>query len=488
MDFSEITLKRTSKISFVALVVLLIGSIVFYKERVLFADIAFSAFAIINDGHFLIINNRYGEVIHQLFPYLGAKFHLPLKTILIGYSASFNLIYAIVSAILVYGLKQYRLAVLMAIFYFLMVSVSGLCPSDVSYAVAIMFLFFGVTLHLGHKKIHLVLFLSTFLLLAFITISTHFVVIIPLAFIWSYLIIEKTNWPFQPRMTVLLSALLAAIIAYKYLSTIHGPQSYDNEHLEGMKKLTFQDMFDSFSTPVIKIFLIRCWQNYWVAPLVLITGIVSLIIHKRIFLAVWTLLASVGYFVIMGVSYSTMPFNFLPDEIGKAYQLWHIEIEWSCIGIIVSVPFVFSFLPKIKPTIAVGILASIFLVRLFYMGSYMQDFVWRIRFEEGIMAQMKKKEINNLALHREPERYNQFILDWGMPFETILMSAINGDKPQRTFFFINPDDTQTRDLLKKYPGFYNAYGVLPNYMLNHTYFSVDTTTQYQVMSYETLMK
>ncbi len=488
MDISEITLKRTSKISLAALTILLIGSIVFYKERVLFADIAFSAFAIINDGHFLILNNRYGEVVHQMFPYLGAKLHLPLKTILIGYAASFNLIYVIVSAILVYGLKQYRLAVLMALFYFLIVSASGICANDVSYAVAIMFLFFGITLHLGQKKIHTLLLLGPFLLLAFITISTHFIVIIPLAFIWSYLIIEKTYWPFPPRITALLSSLLVAIIAYKYLSTIHGPQSYDNEHLEGMKKLTFQDMFDSFSTPVIKMFLIRCWQNYWVAPLVLIAGITSLIMDKKIFLAVWTLLACLGYFVIMGVSYSTMPFNFHPEEIGKPYQLWHIEVEWASIGIIAAAPFVFSLLPKIKPAIAMGIVASIFLVRLFYIGSYMQDFTWRIRFEEGIMAQMKKKGINNLALHRNQERFNQFILDWGMPFETILMSALNGDKPQRTFFFINQEDTQTRDLLKKYPGFYNTYGVLPNYLLNQKYFSVDTTTQYQVMGYETFMK
>ena len=158
-----------------------------------------------------------------------------------------------------------------------------------------------------------------FALLAFVTVSTHFVIIIPLAFLWSYLIIEKTHWPFSPQRTIGFSVLLIAMIAFKYLSTIGGPQSYDSDRLEGIKKLTFGDMFESFSTQVVRMFLIRCAQNYWLAPIILVSGIISLIADKKVFLAVWTLLACLGYIVIMGVSYAAAPFDFAPDAIGTAH-------------------------------------------------------------------------------------------------------------------------------------------------------------------------
>lgn len=488
MSISDQSLKKVALISFIALIILLIGSIIFYRERALFADIAYTAFIIINDGTFAIINNRYGEVVHQFIPFIFQKLHLPVKATLIGYSLSFNLIYVIVSALLIFRFRQYRFAVLMGIFYFLLVSASAICANDVSFAVALLFLLLGATFHMADRQMNIFLLSVVFALLAFVTVSTHFVIIIPLAFLWSYLIIEKTHWPFSPQRTIGFSVLLIAIIAFKYLSTIGGPQSYDSDRLEGIKKLTFGDMFDSFSTQVVRMFLIRCAQNYWLAPIILVSGIISLVADKKVFLAVWTLLACLGYIVIMGVSYAAAPFDFAPDAIGKAYQLWHIEVEWSCLGIIAATPFVFSILPKLRQEMAAGILAFILLVRTVYMSIYLPDFTWRIDFHNKVMSAMSRKGINSLSLYKDPQLTEKFILTWAIPYETILLSAIHNNKPQLTYFFIDGHDEQTTNDLKQHKGFYNTYGVLPVNMLNNRYFSVDTTQFYKIMSYEELLK
>src|SRR4051794_37162116 len=70
---------------------LLLGAVYYYKERMLFIDAPHVFFRVVNDGRFHIEEHRYGSFITQLFPLIGAKLHLPLRPLLILYSASFYL-------------------------------------------------------------------------------------------------------------------------------------------------------------------------------------------------------------------------------------------------------------------------------------------------------------------------------------------------------------------------------------------------------------
>ena len=67
-------LRNVAKIALAALLVLLTGAFVFYKERVLFADTAYILFNILNYHSFSIQEHRYGSFITQLVPYLGQLF------------------------------------------------------------------------------------------------------------------------------------------------------------------------------------------------------------------------------------------------------------------------------------------------------------------------------------------------------------------------------------------------------------------------------
>lgn len=478
METDQHILKKPAKAALAALGVLLIGAIVFYKERLLFADTSFIVYSIINFKRLFIQNQRLGAVVTQIVPYLGQKFNLPIKTILFSYAISFNVFFFSVAVIVVYWFRQYRLAILMALYYFLIVSDSFFLANDeIHQAIAWMFLFLGSTLYLGHKKVNILLLRIPFLTLAFITVSTHFIAIITTVFLWVYLAVEKKNWPFSKSHTILLSCLLAAVILFKF--RLAQSESYENVHLQGVLHPSLKYLAGTFSTPVVQMFFYRCLINYWIAIPILITGMVSLISSKQRLLAVWTVMSCIGYIMLMGLSYG---------DLDKNVLLFHIETEWESIGIIIAAPFVFSLLPRLKTSASIAILAIIFITRMCYIATAVPAFSWRISFQERVFTEMKRKNITKLALYMEPELMKSYILDWASPYETILSSAMNGDKPEITFFFVNKADTATQETLKDPKGFHDPYAMAPPKDLNNKYFGVDTLHPYRIMTTEELFK
>jgi len=477
MDESPLALKVASKIALAAMGVLFILGAIFYRERALFSDAAFRVFHVINYSRFGVPGKRYGAFIIQVLPYLARKLHLSINAILFLYGSSYNLFFFSVTALLVYRYRQYTLAILMALYYFLFVSESYMWVSETFLGVAWMFLFFAVTIHLGKKKVNVFLLLVPFSLFAFLALFSHFVIIIPTIFLWIYLISEKKNWPFSKNISILLSCILALILCIKFIGA--SSESSDSLHLHGITHFSLKDIINTFTTPVLKTFFYRCLINYWAAIIVFITSMVSLIKNKKWGLATWTFISVLGYLIIMGLTYGDEDSNVL---------LLHIESEWACIGILVSAGFVFTFLSRLRPVTASCLLAGIFIARLVYIGIGISSFCLRTDTDEQILAQMRKKGIAKLVLLDDKQLIAINKLTWGLPFETIMMSAIDGDKPQRTFCIVNKDDKEAL-LAMSYPSvIFTTFEASAPKDFNREYFSMDSTHPYQVMTYSELMK
>src|SRR6185369_763769 len=158
--------------------ILFLGSLYFSLERVLYSDSSFILFRISNLGSLQPQEYRYGSFITQGFPLIASKLHLPINWIILIYSASFNLFYLIVAAILVLKLKEYALAILMSFYFSLFVSDSYYwMNNEVHQGMAWMFLLFGVTIFFFKKNTALFLSLPIFSILAFLSIYTHPLVI-----------------------------------------------------------------------------------------------------------------------------------------------------------------------------------------------------------------------------------------------------------------------------------------------------------------------
>ena len=277
--------------------------------------------------------------------------------------------------------------------------------------------------------------------------------------------------------SILLTAMLVVIIGLKYWYTQTG--SYDEQHLRGVTNFTLKDIPASFSRSVFKMFIYRCKVNYWLGIIVFILSITSLLRSKKYILLAWMLVSCFGYFIIMSITFANLDDNAL---------LFHIESEWASLCIIIAAPFVFEYLPTLKPYYASWLLAGIFIIRLAYISSTIPAFSWRVQFEEDVLLQMKKKGINKLALIKEQNILSKVMLDWGLPNETILMSAMHGDKPQPTFLFVNKDDEKAIKDLAIPKTISISFDILPLKDLNTQYFTIDTTHPYQIMTYEELFR
>lgn len=76
----------------IALLALLFLSVWFAEERVLLIDSAYQLFHDINSGGILINDNRFTMVLSQLVPWLMIRLHVPLRWLIVAYSAGFVLI------------------------------------------------------------------------------------------------------------------------------------------------------------------------------------------------------------------------------------------------------------------------------------------------------------------------------------------------------------------------------------------------------------
>ena len=474
MPIANSTLKQSAKISIYALVILLAGAIIFYKARVFYLDSSYICFNILRYQQLTIQEHRWGSFITQMVPLIAYKLHFSMKVILIAYTISFNVFYLLVILLLVYRFRQYALAILMGLYYVLFFSDAYFWTNnEVFQGMAWMFLFLGTTIYLGYKKVKTFVIVIPFLALGTLAVFTHFLVIIPIVFLWIYLVMDKTNWPFSKKQTILFSVLLVAVIVTKFIFSYN--QSYDGEKLHTATRFSLHDIIFFFATPVVRNFIMQCLINYWVAVLIFVAGIIHLFRNKQFKLAVFTLVAVLGYIEIMAITYGGM------GDI----LLFHIESEWTGLSIIMACPFVFGLLPKLKwPTAAIA-LAIIFIVRFAYIGASATKFTGRERFMEEVLSKMKNRDITKLILINNDAIQNTFILTWAVPDESLLMSASAHDKPQRTFIIAN-DTAAARQMMTDNKHMLASFEIVNPASLNPALFYIDTTQPYRVMTYDEL--
>ena len=479
MDTNTPTLKKASIASLLALLLLFVIALIYYKERVFFADAAFVVFNTINYHRLDIQFHRYGSFVTQMFPYFGGLLHFPLRAIYMAYSGSFSFFYFVVVFIL-YRCRQYQLAILMALACVLVVSDSFFWISEIPQGVGWMFLLFGVTVYMGNKHVKIWFIAPVFVLLTLITVFTHFVLLIPTAFLWIYLIINKKNWPFDTKNTIALCTLLASVILFKFLFTLSGPQvGGDGPHLYNVTHVSFKDIFESFGTPVVTTFGNRCLTNYWICILLLIPGFYSLAKSKKWLQISFVVLSLLGYIIIMGLAYG---------DLDTKTLLFHIESEWMCIGILAATPFVLNSLPGLKVNAATIIFAGIFATRIIYICSAIPMFQKRVHFQEKVIAQMKKKGITKLALYKESGISDYYLLEWGAGYESVLASAADGENPVRTFAFIDGDNNKPALDAMADPSKVYLWGPTTVRSFDNYYFKMDSTHPYEVMFLADLMK
>ncbi len=467
-------LKLSATVALGAMFVMFVGAILLYRER-LFADTSYIVFGIVNNKSLAIQNNRYGSFITQIVPYLGQKFGLSLRAIVFAYSISFNLFFLIVVALLIFRFRQYALSVILTLFYLLLVSESYFLENDeLLQGVAWMFLGLATVFVCNERAQRIGLSLILYVLFSALALTSHFIVVISFVYLLIYAISDKDKWKLSTRQTIFVCCAPVAILVIKLLVTHSG---YDDLRLHNATHFSIQDIIDSFSKPVVLVFLERCLSNYWFGVILFISSAIVMINNKQMIRFAWTVLFITGYIVLMGLTYR--------DE-GRDTVLAHIELEWQSLGIIIATPFVFEVLTRLDKYRAALILTVILVTRLTYIGIAVPKFIWRTQFSEIVLSRMRKKKINKLILYSDDRYRTKYVLDWTIPYESLFASDARSDRPMLTYCILNKNgDKEKIDLLtSRRDVYYQLFYCLPVGEVNSPYFVIDTMQPYSAMSFD----
>ncbi len=466
------TTRIAAYISLSGLLVLCIAALWYYKERMLFTDAAYIVFNIITEGTLRIQENRFGAFITQMVPLIGSKLHLPLKTILLSYSLSFNLFYLLVGVILVFILKQYRIAVLLGFYYLLFVSQSYFWTNNEIYqATAWMMLAFGVLEWRDSNKLRPLRWVL-FIVLIVTAVFTHTGVTMVMCFLGVYyLLIQKQHLNFSSRIAA--GGVIAFAVIVKLIMSSR--QSYDGFKMQNVLKSNIYDVKETLFSNFTISFLQRCINNYWAVTLLFVCGIVYLLWHKKYKLVVLCGGATAVYYSLICLVFS---------EIHNI-KLFYLESEIMGMAIIMSLPFVYYILPNIKPAYGIALLSIIISSRLMYIYQSADRYTKRIELTAHILQWMDKEKISKLGIMETATAKETMIEIWAAPTESIILSAING-KPYASFYFVK-DSAAIANLPRTKDVFADVFYPYKPEDMNTRYFTIDTTSYYTIRHFNEIV-
>lgn len=457
--------KPLSIIVFSLFLILLLGSLYFALERIMFCDASLIFTEILNTGGLRIQERRYGSFITQVFPLLGSKMHLSLHSLILLYSASFNLFYLFVAGVLLFRFKNYQLALLMAFYYVLFASDTYYWTNnEVHQAIAWVFLLAGVIINYKKRHYAFGLHLLLFTTLAFLGLFTHPLIIFILPFLCLFILLEPGLNPYHKKEVILLGGILLIICAVKYYSMHHG--GYDTDKIQSATHVSLKDILGAFVSPMARIITGKMITAYYFIPLFFITGLWFAYKAGKLKQIGLVLLFAILYFMAVCLTFSD-------------FITFYTESEWMPFTIITTILFVYYVLPKLKPGVTITILVLVFGIRLAYIAAAAPKFTARRVWVSGMLDKMAQQGINKGYIYKTDQTEQILIMSWGLPTESLIASALRGDQPTRTLVTDSPEGITKRNVPPA--DMIGSFGPWSAAYLNPVYFKTDTTAGYRLV-------
>ena len=445
------------KLAFSVLLLLLSGSLAFYELRMLFVDPAWVTFNIINTGTFAIAEHRYAAVFTQIFPLLGSKLGLSLSTILILYSASFYLLFCSIAWICWQKYGQGQWVVLLAMYFTLGVSDCYFWPNnEVHQGICWMALYMAFTkFHVERNSMnggrHLIA-----VVIGFLALFSHLLVALPFAYFFLYQFGGHYKRQNNRSAVYLQMVELSAIMLSRlYLST---QGWYDSQKLVGVSNLSIEKILGVFKSGGFQSITTLFTNNYISLSILSLIGIIYLLYKRAFYFAASTL-----FFGWMTLSLILITY---PDAFDRSLR-FYMESEWMPLTLILAAPFVYQILPKLNTRWTFILLVLVFASRLPYFVDAHHFF--KERYDNLELLVQREGPPNQLLPMTYTASTQFFIMPWGLPVETIMLSKMKGQKPQRTVKIVEPGFLDTIDTKRFY---YTGFKADEKSGLNAQYFEL----------------
>ena len=408
-------------IGFAAYVVFFVLAVLFYKERVVFVDLAYHLFFLLKDNAF-VPNLRFGAFITQIMPLQAARAAWQLDSIILCYSLSFVCYHFLYYTICGFFLKRYDFALVLLLFNILFTTqtfywVQSELPQGINLFILVQAVASRIKLD-GSNYFYLPLvFLGMFVVAFF-----HPVILFPVLFSIIFFYLSTTCPVIEKKILVSMLVFFAGVY---FLKAKFFKVSYDAQVMDhSISNLTLKNAIFNFSNIH---FLKNCIGAYcWLS--IGFLGTISYYIRKRMwwkFVLVLTFFT--GYLITVNVSHP-----------GAETADFYIENLYLPLGLFVAIPLVFDVMPVIKirhlvPVLFVSCLAT----GLFRIYLAHKLYTERLAWERSFLVQNFGKKII-----LSEKKFPPYLLGniWGTPYEFWLLSTVEFNKSASIMISDIPDN------------------------------------------------
>lgn len=449
--------------------VLFIIAAIFYKERTIFMDASFVVFSIIKDNSLAIQNFRFGSALTQIFPYLAFKLGLSLNQIILSYSVGFVLFFGSIYFVIKKVYKDENLSLALLLFNVLIVSGTFYwIQSEQIQGIALILLYYTSYIYNKKRNSNYLVTGNYFLLFAIVFI--HPILIVSFLYIGIFILLTNDNVKqiFSKKDYFSQLGFFIAVYIIKILFFKH---HYDSQAMGNAKNLItlFPHYFNLQSN---FNFLNNLLKDYYLFGLIFLFEIAYYLKNARwakLFLLVSFFF---GYLLLINTSY--------PNGANKFYM----ESHYLQLSLIVIIPFVYDFLPKINSKSQILIIWVIILIRLTHIYLAHQPFTERLAWERSYLKNSNLVENNSKIISGLKNFHLDKLYDnWATPYEFWLLSTIEQKETKSFVFLENPHLLDWAAPRKD--AFVTQWGVFDYKDLPQKYFIFkDTSSSYKVIDAE----
>lgn len=399
----------------------------YYLERTVAFDGAFYCYKMIHYQSMNVENGRWGIAYSQWLPLMAVWLKCSLKTILILYSISFALWNYFFFIVILKYYKQFRIALAYVFSLVLFYRYSFFYPvSEIHSTIGPLFLALAatscfITSNQEGKTKEVLLNFTLLLLTVYWMAQIHILSVVPLCFLFAYIIIDK-KVSLQKNLIV-YAGLALCILFILYKIAIIPKDSYEGSKMIGLKEFTI--VLSSAESLESYHFLKAFFAQNYVLNLLFLGISLAYLFYKKNYLKTLLILLSFFGMITLVLAY------FTKTDAPLNYQNYY-----CLLGVIVALPLAYDLAPVFSKRIFI-ITCFIILLFNFYKiiksGLIYQD---RTRYIE--------RSINNFSNYKESKftvcawNFDWSVVwgDWDFPFESLIISSLNDPKSTRTFHSI----------------------------------------------------
>lgn len=419
--------------------IMAVMSVVFYKERATFMDGGFQLTELINSEAFGIYHHRLTNPLTQILALAAIKMNLSLKVVLIAYSINFILFFALIYHFITSWCKNDFLGWTQIAFFTLLTTDSFYFLTPEFYqGMSLLLLWFAMILRFDFRQQWL---FPALLLLLIPIIFDHLLLSAFFAFLWCFFYLHS------PKLRRLEYWLLAVGMVGIFI--IH--QEFFTSWYDTMKTKNFRNNLEIYfsnlqNIPAHFIFLKKCVTTYYFFPIALLT-------------------LSIGYFSTFFVSSKSKIERFFPllklglvlafcflylliIHIGdpNTPYIFYSEVNYIGLAIPISVALFFDFAARVrKENVLLIVFAVVMLMRLGTIAKVHDKFTSR---QDWMRHELHISNSNRLIIKAKDAPQNVYIQDWSIPYESLLITALEGSDKAKSLL-IATEDKQYKDFLEE---------------------------------------